>query len=202
MATISAPPGTRFTSFRWAGMARRRYCGYALQLYAEAPASTSIAIKNVRANQRCPRPRRAQAAGYRSRTFDVSGATRIVQRVICVAATAGSRARRAAPTTCVRMRPKSVSPTCSRRQPRSSVTRRWPAANGCATSSHSTTCHRESRRCLRPVRRRRGPAEARRRRAARARRRRRRRDQTGCPRSGAAPAAPPPGRSRAGRAAR
>jgi hypothetical protein len=84
MATISAPMGTRFTSFRWAGTARRRDCRYALQLYAEAPDIDPIAIKNVRANQRCPRPRRAQAAGYRSRTFNVTGATRIVQRVICV----------------------------------------------------------------------------------------------------------------------
>src|SRR3954469_4671597 len=84
MATISAPAGTRFTSFRWAGTARRRDCRYALQLYAEAPDIDPIAIKNVRANQRCPRPRRAQAAGYQSRTFNVTGATRIVQRVICV----------------------------------------------------------------------------------------------------------------------
>jgi hypothetical protein len=84
MATISAPPGTRFTSFRWAGTARRRDCRYALQLYAEAPDIDPIAIKNVRANQRCPRPLRAQAAGYRSRTFNVTGATRIVQRVSCV----------------------------------------------------------------------------------------------------------------------
>src|SRR3954468_14364014 len=90
MVTISAPLGTRFTSFRWAGTARRRDCRYALQLYAEAPDIQPIAIKNVRANQRCPRPRRAQAAGYRSRTFNVTGATRIVQRVICV----GGRGRR------------------------------------------------------------------------------------------------------------
>src|SRR3954466_5576620 len=83
MVTVSAPPGTRFTSFRWAGTARRRDCRYALQLYAEAPNIQPIAIKNVRANQRCPRPRRAQAAGYRSRTFNISGATRVVQRVIC-----------------------------------------------------------------------------------------------------------------------
>jgi hypothetical protein len=40
-------------------------------------------VKNVRANQHCPRPAKAQAAGYRSRTFNVTGATRIVQRVIC-----------------------------------------------------------------------------------------------------------------------
>jgi hypothetical protein len=90
MVTISAPLGTRFASFRWAGTARRRDCRYAMQLYAEASDIQPIAIKNVRANQRCPRPRRAQAAGYRSRTFNVTGATRIVQRVICV----GGRGRR------------------------------------------------------------------------------------------------------------
>ena len=84
MATISAPAGTRFTSFRWAGTARRRDCRYALQLYAEAPDIDPVPIKNVRANRRCPRPARAQLAGYRSRTFNVMGATRIVQRVICV----------------------------------------------------------------------------------------------------------------------
>ena len=84
MATISAPAGTRFTSFRWAGTARRRDCRYALQLYAEAPDIDAVPIKNVRANRRCPRPARAQSAGYRSRTFNVMGATRIVQRVICV----------------------------------------------------------------------------------------------------------------------
>ena len=84
LATINAPAGTRFTSFRWAGTVRRRDCRYALQLYADAPDAPPIALKNVRANQRCPRPRRAQAAGYRSRTFNISGATRVVQRVICV----------------------------------------------------------------------------------------------------------------------
>jgi hypothetical protein len=84
MVTINAPAGTRFTSFRWAGSAQRRDCSYALQLYADAPDVKPIPIKNVRANQNCPKPSRAQAAGYRARTFDVNGATRIVQRVICV----------------------------------------------------------------------------------------------------------------------
>src|SRR4051812_41549513 len=81
---ISAPEGTRFTKFRWAGSVRRRDCRYALQLYAEAPDIKPIPLKNVRANQRCPQRARAQAAGYRPRTFDVTGATRIVQRVVCV----------------------------------------------------------------------------------------------------------------------
>lgn len=83
MAAINAPPGTRFTSFRWAGSVWRRDCRYALQLYADAPDIQPIAIKNVRANQQCGGRGRVQAAGYRSRTFNVSGATRIVQRVIC-----------------------------------------------------------------------------------------------------------------------
>src|SRR5215213_8498420 len=90
LVAISAPTGTRFTTFRWAGSARRTDCRYALQLYAEGPDITPVPIKNVRANQRCPRRPRAQAAGYRSRTFDVTGATRIVQRVIC----AGGNGRR------------------------------------------------------------------------------------------------------------
>ena len=76
--------GTRFTTLRWAGSARRRDCRYALQLYAEGPGIKPVAIKNVRANRHCPRRTRAQAAGYRSRTFNINGATRIVQRVICV----------------------------------------------------------------------------------------------------------------------
>jgi hypothetical protein len=84
IVTLNAPAGTRFTRFRWAGTARRRDCRYALQLYADGPDIAAIPIKNVRANRACPRPRRAQAAQYQSRTFNVTGATRIVQRVICV----------------------------------------------------------------------------------------------------------------------
>ena len=84
LTAISAPAGTRFTSFRWAGSARRRDCRYALQLFAIGPDIPPISMKNVRANQACPRPRGAQAAGFRSRTFNVMGATRIVQRVICM----------------------------------------------------------------------------------------------------------------------
>src|SRR5687768_3200863 len=37
LTAISAPAGTRFTSFRWAGSARRRDCRYALQLFAIGP---------------------------------------------------------------------------------------------------------------------------------------------------------------------
>jgi hypothetical protein len=85
MVAITAAQGTRFATFRWAGTARRVDCGYALQLWADVPGGKPVPIKNVRANQHCPRKRRAQMAGYRARTFDVTGATRIVQRVICVA---------------------------------------------------------------------------------------------------------------------
>jgi hypothetical protein len=92
MVAIRAAQGTRFTTFRWAGTARRVDCGYALQLWADVPGAKPVPIKNVRANQHCPRNRRAQLAGYRARTFNVTGATRIVQRVICM----GGRGR----TTC------------------------------------------------------------------------------------------------------
>jgi hypothetical protein len=84
LAMITAPTGTSFSKFRWAGAARRRDCRYAIQMWAEVPGSPMIPLKNVRANQHCPRPLLAQAAGYRARTFNVSGATRIVQRVICM----------------------------------------------------------------------------------------------------------------------
>jgi hypothetical protein len=84
IVTITAPPGTRFTSFRWAGTIRRQDCGYAIALWADAPDLRPIAIKNVRANRGCPRPVRGQGAAYRSRTFNVTGATRIVQRIVCV----------------------------------------------------------------------------------------------------------------------
>ena len=59
LATISAPAGTRFTSFRWAGSARRRDCRYALQLFADGPDIPPISMKNVRANQALSAPARA-----------------------------------------------------------------------------------------------------------------------------------------------
>lgn len=83
IATINAPVGTTFTTLRWAGSARRRDCRFGLQLYADVPAAAPIPIKNVRANQNCSPHGHTQAAGYRGRTYNVTGATRIVQRVIC-----------------------------------------------------------------------------------------------------------------------
>ncbi len=90
IVTMTAPAGTQFATFRWAGTARRQDCAYAIQLYAEGPGVKPVPVKNLRANQACPTPGRAQAAGYKARTFNIGGATRIVQRVICV----GTRERR------------------------------------------------------------------------------------------------------------
>jgi hypothetical protein len=82
---LSAPPGTTISRLRWSGVAHRRDCRYALQLYAERPGTSSVSIKNVRANRHCPNPETAQASSWlRLRAFDLGGATRIVQRVVCV----------------------------------------------------------------------------------------------------------------------
>jgi hypothetical protein len=82
---LDAPPGTSFSRFRWSGQARRRDCRYALQLFAQRPDRSPIPMKNVRANRGCPRPGMAQASGAPfPRAFGLGGATRIVQRVVCV----------------------------------------------------------------------------------------------------------------------
>jgi hypothetical protein len=84
---LDAPPGTSFSRLRWSGHAHRRDCRYALQLYAELPGASTVSIKNVRANRNCPRPDLAQASSWpRLRAYDLGGATRIVQRVVCVGA--------------------------------------------------------------------------------------------------------------------
>jgi hypothetical protein len=84
---LNAPPGATFSRLRWSGHAHRRDCRYALQLYAERPGAAPVSIKNVRANRRCPRPDVAQASSWPNmRAFDLGGATRIVQRVVCVGA--------------------------------------------------------------------------------------------------------------------
>ncbi len=84
---LDAPPGTTFSRLRWSGHAQRRDCRYALQLYAERPGASPVSIKNVRANRNCPRPDVAQASSWpRPRAYDLGGAIRIVQRVVCVGA--------------------------------------------------------------------------------------------------------------------
>jgi hypothetical protein len=81
---LDAPPGTTFSRFRWSGQAQRRDCRYALQLFAERPGGSPISMKNVRANRGCPRPGMAQSSGAPfPRAYDLGGATRIVQRVVC-----------------------------------------------------------------------------------------------------------------------
>jgi hypothetical protein len=82
---LSAPPGTTISRLRWSGVAHRRDCRYALQLYAERPGASPVSIKNVRANRHCPNPEVAQKSSRpRLRAFDLGGATRIIQRVVCV----------------------------------------------------------------------------------------------------------------------
>ncbi len=43
-----------------------------------------IPLLNVRANKKCPRPKRAQLKQMPQTAYSVAGATRIVHRVICV----------------------------------------------------------------------------------------------------------------------
>ncbi|HEX4669277.1 MAG TPA: hypothetical protein VH275_04800 [Solirubrobacterales bacterium] len=82
---LNAPPGTTFSRFRWSGQAQRRDCRYAMQLFAERPGTTPVSMKNVRANRGCPRPGLAQSSGAPfPRAYDLGGATRIVQRVVCL----------------------------------------------------------------------------------------------------------------------
>ena len=87
IATIAAPAGTTFTRLRWAGSSSRSDCRYTLQVYADAPRAKTIPIANVRANQDCAaKGAAAQSARYSARTVNITGATRIVQRVLCAGA--------------------------------------------------------------------------------------------------------------------
>ncbi len=87
---LNAPPGTAFSRLRWSGHAQRRDCRYALQMYAVRPDGSDATIKNVRANRNCPKPEGAQASSWpRPRAYDLGGATKIVQRVVCVGASSG-----------------------------------------------------------------------------------------------------------------
>src|SRR5215212_125319 len=82
---MNAPEGTRFSRLVWSGQARRHDCRYALQLWANRPDGSSVAIKNVRANRGCPNPGAIQAAGWPSaHVYDIGGTTKLVQRVLCV----------------------------------------------------------------------------------------------------------------------
>ena len=82
---MKAPEGTQFARFTWSGQARRHDCRYALQLWADRPDGSSVAIKNVRANRGCPNQGKTQAAGWpRAHTYDIGARRRVVQRVLCV----------------------------------------------------------------------------------------------------------------------
>lgn len=84
---LTAAPGTVFKTFTWSGQTRRTDCGYAIQLYAAGPGLRPRGLKNIRPGRRCPRNGRARVAISRvGEVFDVNGATRIVQRVICLPA--------------------------------------------------------------------------------------------------------------------
>jgi hypothetical protein len=85
---LEAPPETSFQSLRWSGYAHRRDCRYALQLYAVRPEGATVAIRNVRADHGCPSNAKvAQASSWpRPTSYELGGATRIVQRVICAGA--------------------------------------------------------------------------------------------------------------------
>ena len=114
LATINAPVGHALHELPVGGhgpSARLPLRAAALRRRARCQAD--------RAQERAREPSAARAPGAprppatRSRTFNISGATRIVQRVICVGGTGASRAPRAAPTTSAPTRPRSGSPTPS-----------------------------------------------------------------------------------------
>jgi hypothetical protein len=84
---LEAPPETTFSRLRWSGYAHRRDCRYALQLYAVRPDGSADAIRNVRADHGCPRAKEAQASSWpRPTSYELGGAGRIVQRVVCMGA--------------------------------------------------------------------------------------------------------------------
>jgi hypothetical protein len=84
---LEAPPETTFSNLNWSGYAHRRDCRYALQLYAVRPDGSIDTIKNVRANHTCPKVKTAQASSWpRPTAYELGGASRIVQRVVCMGA--------------------------------------------------------------------------------------------------------------------
>jgi hypothetical protein len=94
---MDAPAGTSgFLELKWSGRARRRDCRYALQMYSVGPDGSLVRkIRNWRANSNCAktdnRTQIAQVGAIRRPvSFAMPGATRIVQRVVCVG---GSRKR-------------------------------------------------------------------------------------------------------------
>jgi hypothetical protein len=88
---LEAPPQTTFSNLNWSGYAHRRDCRYALQLYAVRPDGSVDTVRNVKANHGCPKPKSAQGQSWpRPTAYELGGASRIVQRVICMGAPSAS----------------------------------------------------------------------------------------------------------------
>jgi 5-hydroxyisourate hydrolase-like protein (transthyretin family) len=85
---LEAPPETTFSNLKWSGEAHRRDCRYALQLYAVRPDGSADQIRNVMADQKCPKAAKAaQGASWpRPTLYELGGATKLVQRVVCMGA--------------------------------------------------------------------------------------------------------------------
>jgi hypothetical protein len=81
---LTAPPGTQFVEYQWSGRPQRTDCRYSLQMWGEVPGGAPVPIINHRAGRNCPQRGRAQAAQYKQKRYPMPGATRIVQRVVCV----------------------------------------------------------------------------------------------------------------------
>jgi hypothetical protein len=82
IAVLRAPVGTVIKTVRWSGSDRRRDCAYAAEVYGAGP-SGAKPIYIRRAGQNCPKPRRAQDSYNRRKTYDASGSTSLVQRLVC-----------------------------------------------------------------------------------------------------------------------
>jgi hypothetical protein len=87
---MDAPAGTSFVNLDWSGKAWRRDCRYAIQMYAlGADGALVKKIRNWRANSNCAKKDNglqvAQVGGIRRPVpFPMPGATRIVQRTVCI----------------------------------------------------------------------------------------------------------------------
>ena len=62
LVTFTAPAGTRIAGFRWAGVARRRDCRFALQMWADGPWRPAVAGEPSGQSILPTRPRKAQSA--------------------------------------------------------------------------------------------------------------------------------------------
>ncbi|MGI8846360.1 MAG: hypothetical protein ACR2HC_09365, partial [Thermoleophilaceae bacterium] len=133
---LAAAPGTVFTTFTWSGETRRTDCGYAIQLYAVIPGrARPLGLRTIRPGRNCPHKGRVRASDSRvGEVFNVNGATRIVQRVVClpkVARTCSSRRANYIKTRRARVEVRDVSPPTVRITGGSLLTGGW--VNGTKT---------------------------------------------------------------------